>query len=351
MNLVDSFLKEDYIICGEYSPDPQDREAQIINAKLCSYVIGMIMPGQRSLFMDAVMQVENPHLNAAKLKYRIGKKYDNPLLGVVKLIVEVYDDQKLLAVNHLLAYIRATFTSDTLPPHSGESLSDKVVLVIGGTKGIGAELVKKYAVQGATVIGTYYHDSERASALEQLLSGSTNKTKLIRCDVSDMSACMKLGAYLKSAYRTIDRVYLCAALAPHNLALYQETYPILEAYINQSMRLFYYPFFTVLDILNENAKINVFSSVALLDKQTNHRMVEYICAKSILENIVESVSYGTKRKDLQFCLIRAPKMLTEMNNTPTGRIEALEPKAVAEKIYSEIERSDAKTDSLIYLNL
>lgn len=351
LEIVDDFVNGNYILEGIYTSDPSDTHAQVINAKLCSYIVGMIVPGKNSLFMEAAMQVKQKACTAGRLTYRVAKRSCNPPLGLIKLTVEVYDGDALLAVNQLRAYMRASFSAaDTLPAFDGSRKTQKTVLVLGGTKGIGAELVKRYAVQGARVIATYYHDAERAATLEKRLTDAKYPVEFIRCDTSDGNACADLHKHLKAKYEAIDTMYLCAALAPHNIELYRETYTVFEAYITQSLRLFYYPFFTFLDLIRPNGQIGIFSSVALLDRQTNHKMVEYLCAKSVIENIVESVSCGERKYPLKFYMIRPPKMLTEMNNTPTGRMNAADPADIAKAIYRKVELAKDNTEALAYLD-
>ena len=158
-----------------------------------------------------------------------------------------------------------------------------------------------------------------------------------------------LYSQIKSKYNSVGAMYICAALAPHNIELYCESYSILESYLNESLRKFYMPFFTFLNLMAEDSSVNVFSSVAMQDKKLNYKMIEYICAKGVIENIVENISYKKENEKIKFFIIRAPKMLTEMNNTPSGRTDSTDPKFVAEKIFSEVEFCK-KEENLIYLN-
>ena len=80
-------------------------------------------------------------------------------------------------------------------------------------------------------------------------------------------------------------------------------------------------------------------------------MIEYICSKNIIENIVENIAFKKNTQLINFFIIRPIKMLTEMNNTPVGRVGAISPKLIADKIYHGIKESEQSKTNLIYLNL
>lgn len=45
-------------------------------------------------------------------------------------------------------------------------LKDKIALVTGGARGIGAEIVKQFAKEGATIVFTYSKSKDRKSSYE-----------------------------------------------------------------------------------------------------------------------------------------------------------------------------------------
>jgi 3-oxoacyl-[acyl-carrier protein] reductase len=67
-------------------------------------------------------------------------------------------------------------------------LADKVALVTGGSRGIGAAIAKRLAADGATVAITYAKDADAASAVVKAIELDGGKAIAIRADAADVQA-------------------------------------------------------------------------------------------------------------------------------------------------------------------
>ena len=67
-------------------------------------------------------------------------------------------------------------------------LANKVALVTGGSRGIGAAIAKRLAADGATVAITYAKDSSSASAVVKAIEQAGGKAIAIQADASDAAA-------------------------------------------------------------------------------------------------------------------------------------------------------------------
>src|SRR6202522_2842922 len=68
------------------------------------------------------------------------------------------------------------------------NLAEKVALVTGGSRGIGAAIAKRLAADGASVAITYAKDASAASAVVKAIEGNGGKAVAIQADAADAEA-------------------------------------------------------------------------------------------------------------------------------------------------------------------
>jgi len=79
-------------------------------------------------------------------------------------------------------------------------LKDKVALVTGGSRGIGAEIVKTFSKEGATVYLNYNNNESKARSISEIY----NNVKLIKADVSQREQVSKMIEYIKEDIGFLD---------------------------------------------------------------------------------------------------------------------------------------------------
>jgi 3-oxoacyl-[acyl-carrier protein] reductase len=82
-------------------------------------------------------------------------------------------------------------------------LQDKVALVTGGSRGIGAAIARRFAEEGAKVAFTYLSSEDRAKAIEAELQGLGVEAKAIRSDASSFE---QAEALIKEVLDTFGKV-------------------------------------------------------------------------------------------------------------------------------------------------
>ena len=83
------------------------------------------------------------------------------------------------------------------------SLQNKVALVIGGSRGIGAAIVERLAAEGAAVAFTYVSSAQKAEALAAGLRAQDSKVLAIQADSADEQA---LRAAVDTTVKTYGRL-------------------------------------------------------------------------------------------------------------------------------------------------
>ena len=69
-----------------------------------------------------------------------------------------------------------------------QNLSGKVALIQGGSRGIGAAIVKRLAAEGATVAFTYVSSTAKAEELQDSITANGGKALAIKADSADAEA-------------------------------------------------------------------------------------------------------------------------------------------------------------------
>ncbi len=83
-------------------------------------------------------------------------------------------------------------------------LANKIALVTGASRGIGAAVAKKLAAKGAFVIVNYNGSKERAKAVLSEIQAAGGDGAVLGCDVSDFEACGALLTQIVKTYGHLD---------------------------------------------------------------------------------------------------------------------------------------------------
>ncbi|MDP9992289.1 3-oxoacyl-[acyl-carrier protein] reductase [Variovorax boronicumulans] len=85
-----------------------------------------------------------------------------------------------------------------------ETLSGKAALVTGGSRGIGAAIVRRLAKDGAAVAFTYAASEEKAKALEAEIASQGGKVLAIKADSADAQAVQQAVSQTVEAFGRLD---------------------------------------------------------------------------------------------------------------------------------------------------
>ncbi|MEQ8703086.1 MAG: 3-oxoacyl-[acyl-carrier-protein] reductase [Phaeodactylibacter sp.] len=98
-------------------------------------------------------------------------------------------------------------------------LDGKVALVTGGSRGIGAAIVRRFAEQGANVAFTYRSSAEQANALAAELEQLGVTAKAYQSDASDYEAAEHLAKEVLEAFGQVDVLVNNAGITKDTLML------------------------------------------------------------------------------------------------------------------------------------
>jgi NAD(P)-dependent dehydrogenase (short-subunit alcohol dehydrogenase family) len=291
-----------------------------------SYTVGMLIPGRDAVFVGA----------------RVARS-DAGGDGTVTAAVATADDRTGLvivqaALDQQEASARMTLQTFLRPPPpapdrssvgrhlpSSTELAGRNVLVVGGSRGLGAAVSGALATQGATVWCGFARSRKSAEALQREFG--VERMQLLQFDASDREQARRAFAGLRREVGTLDGAILCAAPALHETALHPDASQATLRFVEASLAMTLVPLAEALELISPDGWLVVTSSWALAEPP--EAWPHYVLAKGAIE---AAAAYCARHAGIAVLVVRPPRMWTDSTNTPLARIDAAAPEAVASGI-------------------
>jgi 3-oxoacyl-[acyl-carrier protein] reductase len=101
------------------------------------------------------------------------------------------------------------------PVTDSKSLSDKVALIAGGSRGIGAAVARRFAAAGSQVAIGYQARSDAAEQLVAEITQAGGQCLPVQGDITDEKAAQRIAADTVARFGRIDILVNCAGIAPY----------------------------------------------------------------------------------------------------------------------------------------
>ncbi len=185
---------------------------------------------------------------------------------------------------------------------------DKVVLVTGGSRGIGRAIVEKFAQEGAVVWFTYRSSRGEAQELEDKYVG---RVKGFRGDVADAQAMEELVNTIVKEHGRIDVLVNNAGIARDNLILRmkdEEWQQVIDVNLTAAFRLIKFVLKPMLK-QRSGAIINMSSIVGLT---SNPGQANYAASKAGLIALTKAVAKEVGKRNIRVNAIAPGFIETDM---------------------------------------
>ena len=176
----------------------------------------------------------------------------------------------------------------------------KVVLVTGGTSGIGEATVKEFAVKGAKVVFTGRNERRGNELSRQIAENGGGMADFVLCDFTEDKAIDSLKEYISSKYGQLDVLFNNAGIYPIE--------PSIEEYDRATFN----------ELFNVNMTSTVMMTKAMLPFiKASHGSIIFVSSIAGLEHFNPRSAYGyvgTKASMLQFSNMLAKRFGNEFRS-------------------------------------
>jgi NAD(P)-dependent dehydrogenase (short-subunit alcohol dehydrogenase family) len=159
---------------------------------------------------------------------------------------------------------------------------DKVVLITGGSAGIGFACAKAFAAEGASVVLT----GRNPRALDLAATSLGPSVLALRSDVSDTASHAELTQHLRHSHGQVDVVFANAGTSVRK-SISQVSEPDWDLMMSVNLKGHYFMIQSLLPLMPRGANIVLASSVAVSRPRTGHSV--YAASKSGLASLVVSL--------------------------------------------------------------
>lgn len=196
-----------------------------------------------------------------------------------------------------------------------EKLENKVAFITGGSRGIGAAIVKKLASSGAAVAFSYARSQKEADALVETLHAEGGKVIAIKADSADTEAIVQAIQQTVNTFGSLDilvnnaGIYIGKAFEEHTLADYEEIMAV-------NVRAQYVAALEAVKHLPEGGRIiNIGSNMA--DSALSAQTTLYTMSKSALTGFTRGLARDLGPKGITVNVVQPGPIDTDMNPANT----------------------------------
>ena len=190
-------------------------------------------------------------------------------------------------------------------------LTNKVALVTGGSRGIGAAIAKRLASDGASVAITYAKDATSASAVVQAIEAAGGKAIAIQADAADAAA---VKAAVENAVTTLGKLDILVNNAGTAIPkpFEETTLEEMDRMIDINLRGIFATTQTALKHMNDNGRIIMIGS-CVGERLMTPGLVAYAATKGAVKMFSQGLSREVGSRGITVNNVQPGPIDTDLN--------------------------------------
>lgn len=202
-----------------------------------------------------------------------------------------------------------------------KALSGKVALVAGGSRGIGAGIVRRLARDGASVVFTYASSQTRAEQLVQEVATSGGTVKAFQADSSSSQSIYDAVAFTVKEFGSLDVYVNNAGVLLHG-SIGEFSLDALDKMIAVNIRAAVVGIQAASRSMNEGGRIITIGSAAAIRTGFPGSSI-YSMTKSALTGLVRGAAIDLASRNITVNNIQPGPIATDMNPADGPHVEML----------------------------
>ncbi|MBV6627882.1 MAG: SDR family oxidoreductase [Rivularia sp. (in: Bacteria)] len=175
-------------------------------------------------------------------------------------------------------------------PHTGKLLQNRVALITGGSRGIGAAIAKLFAQHGAAV-GINYHSSEDAAKeVVEVINSAGGKAMKVQADVRDQQQVVSMVAQVAEKFGAIDTLVLNANASFKIAPFMEQTWEDFDAKLTAEIKSAFYPCQAVIPSMLEQKNGCIIAISSITSRHADPSFSAHTTAKSAIDGFVKSLA-------------------------------------------------------------
>lgn len=195
-------------------------------------------------------------------------------------------------------------------------LSDKVAIVTGSARGIGAAIARRLAADGAKVVVNYSKSRKPADEVVEAIKQAGGEAMAVQADISDPQAIIKLFAETKKAYGKLDILVNNAAVMERQF-LADVTAESIDRHLGLNVRGYLLCAKAAAEVMPEGGCIiNIASAIS---RMAYPGAVVYTATKGAIDVMTRVLAAELGPKGIRVNAVAPGSTRTDMNGPASGK--------------------------------
>ncbi|MEO7081991.1 MAG: glucose 1-dehydrogenase [Flavobacteriales bacterium] len=300
-----------------------------------STLVGMAMPGRSATFQEFMLESTAPSQQGPAVGQLLSTlTHLSAPTNTITQQVEFHLGETLSAQGKVSVRIAdASFTTLSMEELSqksrGHGLQDKVVLITGSSRGLGATTAKLFAVHGARVVINYRSSEEQARAIVEEIQAFGGQGLAIRADVTSEADVEQMVKEVISHWGTVDILVNNAAGNFHPAPFRDTPWSKVQEDLDVIVKGAYLVSQAVLPEFLRKGSGSIINVSSIAAEVPPPGQVKYVVAKAALNGLSRSLAVEFAEKNIRVNVVVPSFMKTDFTSgfdrVAIGKLKATSP--------------------------